>query len=139
MKKFIYLFPYFLTNIGTLMFFTIGCLLIIDSYQHPFLISSIPLFLTLLLVLLGLSIPRYLIKGVIPTPFKKSPLQGFWFLTKYMIPTACFFHFFVLNRAPTDLSFSYKGLLWINFLFALYCHFFWGRGFKRRTSEPNGL
>jgi len=135
MKKLIYFFPYFLTNMGTLLFFVTGCLLIKDSYQYPFLTSSTFLFLTLLIVLLGLSIPRYLIKGVIPDPFKKSPYQGFWFLAKYMILTAFFFHFFVLNRDPADLSFFYTVLLWIYFLFALYCHFFWGSGLKKHTQD----
>ena len=71
MKRILYFFPYFLTNVGAIMFFMTGCFLIRDTYFNPVLIPTLYLFLKLFLALLLFSAPRYLLKKTVPESFKK--------------------------------------------------------------------
>jgi len=134
MKKLLLLIPYSLTNIGTLVFFSIGLLLMKDSYYHPEFHYPLNLFFSLSLVLLIFSSQKHLVRSTVPDIFNKGLKQGFLHIIKYLIGILCF-NLIVFYKNPADLPFLYSGALWLSFAFALYCHFFWGRRLKNKGSK----
>ncbi len=137
MNRILYFFPYTLTNAGTLMFFMTGCFLLKDSYWNPGLITTTHLFAKLSFCLLILSIPKYLIKGIIPGPFEKGPFLGFWHIGKYLFCGSCAFFIITRYKAPLDLSLWYQCFLILSFMLSIYSHFFWGRNFNKKNSARN--
>jgi hypothetical protein len=131
MKKLLLLIPYSLTNIGTMVFCSIGLLLMKDSYYHPEFHYPLNLFFSLSFVLLIFSSWKYLVRSTVPDVFNKGSKQGFWHIIKYLTAILCF-NLIVFYKDPADLAFLYSGALWLTFSFALYCHFFWGRRLKKQ-------
>ncbi len=131
MKRLLYFFPYFLTNLGALVFFITWGFLAKDSYFEPFLRSTFSISSWLLLALFIFSVPRFLIKGIVPDPFKKGIKEGFWFISKTTLAwIVCIFLLTMHKRVDRLLDF-YQVTIWISFFLAIYCHYRWGKSAKK--------
>lgn len=132
MKRALFFFPYFLTNIMATLFFVVWCFLLKDSYLDSRLKTTLYLFSCLFFSLLIFSVPRFLIRGVVPKPFQKGVGHGIWFITKIGFLWAASFVLLTLFKGGEKLISLYQVSLTLSFLLAIYSHYFWDTGFKHK-------
>jgi hypothetical protein len=136
MKRLLYFFPYFLTNMWANIFFINWCFLAKDTYFNPALNSVFYRSSWLFVILLLFSMPRFLIKGAIPEPFKKGLKEGFQFIGKIALVWGIGFFAFSLWFSSERFLAMYEVGMWYGFFFTIYTHYRWKKFIKKHT-EPS--
>ena len=128
MKRLLVFFPYFLTNMWANFFFITWCFLVKDTYFNPSLKPVLYRFSWLFLVLLIFSMPRFLIKGTVPDPFKKGLKEGFWYIGGIILMWGIGFFLLCYYSSFERIVSMYEVGMWYAFFFTIYCHYYWRRG-----------
>ena len=131
MKRFLWFFPYFLTNVLISCFFVTWCFLVHDAYLNPLFRPTLYTYSKLFACLLLLCVPRYLIKGKVPEPFNKGIKSGTIFVIKYALIWAVFFLFLRITKSSENLLFLYQANMIFCFILGIYAHFRWGKLAKK--------
>jgi len=112
-KNLLLLFPYFLTNLGSMLFLIVGSFLSWDFTKDPSLLFCLQSFSLIFgLSFLGSAL-TYMAEGIIPKAFKNGIKQGFFYLGKSSLVIFILFFLIHLHKAPS-LEFR---LIWYWFWF----------------------
>jgi hypothetical protein len=100
-KNLLLLFPYFLTNLGSMLFFIVGGFLARDFTKDPSLLFCLQSFAAIFgLSFLGSAL-TYMAEGIVPKAFKNGIRQGFFYLGKSSLFIFILFFPIHVHKAPS--------------------------------------